>query len=419
MRKLILLLLLPALFGFTYPETVTVSLPSDTNKYYLDLSAGGNGTGTSGSPWNSWANAETGINGKARPCYLYVKGTETVSGNFVWDQSGTGAGSELVITNWPGETAVTTVSVSGTDGFRLNATHLIIDGSSQSSPALKWYNSDNSDGYTIRSYAGCNNTTVLRRVEIQGGLLALEIQGGICIYNNVIHGSGSHCVYLSGSTTSGARSPMTKGNIVYNAGRNGIQHNPHDSNRQIIDGETMYNCLFDNAEHGITILSGTGSGGTINGLLVANNLIWDNGDNGIKWSGGADYAGTITNVDVFNNTIVGGITVQTASGSVGTTFSNNALTGVKSESGSFAAESDNEYSYSTANFVSASDASDDFLKIKASNNGYDTNPPVDYDYFGNSRSATAPDIGAHEYGGVTPPVSVIVGLTGVSGAIFE
>ena len=59
---------------------------------------------------------------------------------------------------------------------------------------------------------------------------------------------------------------------------------------------------------------------------------------------------------------------------------------------------------------------DDFLKLKSSastatDQGYDTNPPVDDDYFGGRRDASPVDIGAHEY-------SVSVGGGGASGGCF-
>ena len=49
--------------------------------YYLDLSAGSNGSGTSGSPWNSFANAVTGLaSTTAGPTKVFVKGSQTLSG---------------------------------------------------------------------------------------------------------------------------------------------------------------------------------------------------------------------------------------------------------------------------------------------------------------------------------------------------
>lgn len=42
--------------------------------YYLDLAAGSNGTGTSGSPWNTWANAATGMSTISVATRLNVKG---------------------------------------------------------------------------------------------------------------------------------------------------------------------------------------------------------------------------------------------------------------------------------------------------------------------------------------------------------
>jgi hypothetical protein len=395
-------------FAYTEPQIVDVSLPSATNEYYCDLDAVSNGDGSIGSPWNSWQNAENGMGTASFPAYLYVRDNETLSADFTWGVAGSGSGSELVITNWTGHTSVTTMSVSGTDGWRLTANYVIIDGGSQSAPALKWYNSDNADAYTVRVAGNVNQTSCIRRIEVEGGLLGMEVQGGVRLYNNTVHSTGSHCIYLSGSTTSGARTPLCIGNIARNAGRNGIQHNPHDTDRYIVDGITSHNVCYDNTENGITILSGTGATGGIFGLTVYNNLCWDNGDDAVKFSGGADYAGTIEDVLMYNNTFYGGILNQhgdTASGEPPTTtFRNNIVTGTITHATdcSFEAESNNLTSYATSNFESITDTDSDFLKLKitsttAIGQSYDVNPPVADDYWGNTRDLSGFDIGAYEY----------------------
>jgi hypothetical protein len=410
-----LVIIIFAVFGFTkklqafmLPPVIDVILPSATHKYYCDLDAIDNGIGTSESPWNSWANAKTGMGAASFPAYLYVKGTETLGVDFDWNISGSGSGSELVITNWTGETATT-----ATDGhrFSITAKYIIFDGSSFSSPAFKWTNSDTATSYTVRPSGSCNQTTVIRRCEISGGLLGLDVQGGIKLYNNKVHDTGSHCVYLSGSDQENCRTPLVKNNIIYNAGRNGIQHNPHDfneNNREIIDGETTGNAIYDCTEHGITVLSGTGPDGIIDGLLISNNIVWGNTLNAVKFSGkGDDYSGTISGVLMYNNTFYGGITNQHGDDVAGepatTVFRNNIVTGTISHFANceFVAESNNLTSYATSNFVSVTDTDDTFLTLKSSastaiDQGYDVSSDIVNDYWGNDRSEIF-DIGAYEY----------------------
>jgi hypothetical protein len=405
-----LIFLIPALgFAYTFPKEVDVDLPEKTNQYYVDLDAPRNGDGSSTSPWDSWQNALSGIKYANFPAWLYVKGNQTIDGDFSWNVGGIGAGSELVITNWPGETAVTTMIVGDTKGWRLSANYVIIDGGSQSSPYLKWYNTDNSGGYTMRVMDTVNQSSCIRRVEIEGGRSAIAVMGGTRIYNNVIHSPSSHGIYLSGSTTQGSRSPLVIGNIVYNAGRNGIQHNPHDTNRQIVNGVTSHNLLFNNSQHGMTILSGTGSGGTIKGLRIYNNLCWGNNSNAVKFSGGTDYNGTISGVEMINNTFYGGITNQHGNESAGepatTVFRNNIVTGsiYHATACNFINASNVLESYPISNFVSADAGSNDFLKLKdtatdAIGVGYDTSAVVTDDFFGISRNDGAVDIGASEVG---------------------
>lgn len=66
-------------------------------EYFVDLSAGVNGTGTSGSPWNSWANAVSGLTTAfggttaTGPTLVHVKGNATLSGNATMNLDGTAA----------------------------------------------------------------------------------------------------------------------------------------------------------------------------------------------------------------------------------------------------------------------------------------------------------------------------------------
>lgn len=64
---------------------------------YLDLSAGSNGSGTSGSPWNTWANAMTGLGAISAATRLNVKGTASGVSAITFNPGGTSIGVPLWI----------------------------------------------------------------------------------------------------------------------------------------------------------------------------------------------------------------------------------------------------------------------------------------------------------------------------------
>ncbi len=415
MRKYLFILLIPLLVGFTAPQTITVSMPSDTNKYYVDFQAS-NGVGTEVSPWNNMTSANSGVNGQARPLYVYIKGTSPDLGEFFWSEAGT-SGNEVVLTAWGEDSAIIIAE------FRINVDYVILDGLSFSSPQLTFKVSpSNTEGVRPNG----NNITIWR-TEMDSnstGSAGLYTTGGtgLKVYNCKLHGStDGHNVYIRGHTNF-----EFKNNISYGApGGSGIQINPHDSGYDVVDAVISGNALHDNL-YGVTILSGTGSDGELDGLDVYNNLIWDTSSQAIKFTGGANYAGIITGVEVYNNTLYGDVLNQhgdTVDRPATTTFRNNILTGTVTHATDckFVAESNNLESYAINNFESVTDTDANFLQLKSSatgaiGQGYDTNPPVTVDYFGTSRPASALDIGANEYTGNTNNTTIGSGVPVTIGA---
>ena len=379
-------LLLPSMvFGFTMPQEISVSMPSDSNKYYVDLDLGSGGSGSVGDPWGSLQGAESGVNGQSRPLYIYMKGTDEASSEFVWDEGGS-SGNEVVITAWGAETA--------TIGryFRVSASYIIFDGLSQATPQLVFtHYGTNTRAFRIN--AGDSYTT-LWRCEVDGtgrigaGLSTTNFGGdNMRIYNNRFHDSGAHNLYIHDGS-----SPQIKGNLVYDAVRNGCQFNPHEVGELVTDAIVSGNAIYDNAESGLYVGTTGSSGAFLTGVDVYNNIAWNNGtgsdgDLHVIEEGG----GTISDIVIYNNTFYDEIEWDYNGG----TFKANIYGSISGDN--TPSTTDNRLTAS-ANFVSETVSSADYLKLSASDNAStDTSPPVIDDYFGNSRNASTPDIGASEY----------------------
>jgi hypothetical protein len=391
--------------AFTMPETVSVSMPNDSNKYYVDLDAGGGGNGSSGSPWNTLAAAKSGINGQSRPLYLYIKGSSSNLGEFSWNEGGSGSGNEVVFTAWGASFA--TINAF----FRVAADWIIFDGLSQSSPQLT-FRGDSGADVSMRVNHGVEDI-VIRRLEILSDICpspcaGLRVNGhNIYVYNNDIHDSnGSHGIYFNGDETGLDGTVYGKGNLVHDNDRNGIQFNPHEANEIITDAVLSGNAVYDNTESGIYLGSTSSGSAGIFGIDIYNNLTWGNAggsDGGLHVS---SPSGSFSDIVVYNNSFYDEVEWDWSGG----TCRNNNYTSI-SGSGSPSVSSNNDTSPS---YESVNDADADFLQITASNNGYDTNPPVTIGYFGNTRSSSAPDIGAHEYtagGDTTDPTVTITSPT--------
>ena len=378
------------IWGFTEPQLINVDKPNEAtaNKYYVDLDAGSNGDGSIGNPWNSLQNAKSGMTGKPRPAYLYMKGSETLSGEFAWNQGGNGTGQELVITAWGSETATIT------GYFRPASDWIIFDGKSFTSPQLIF---DGSNVETaVQQTEGATDIIIWRCRIRNSNSVGIHVVDNIKIFNSVVHSHIRVAIYNSHGTNIEIRN-----NIIYgpsSVSAKGVQINPHDSGRVVKDIVVSGNAIYGFYEKAIATLSGIDPGGFLDGAKIYNNLVWDCNQAAIHFS--SEVSGRIEDVQVYGNTLHGGV-INDQSGT--TTFRNNIITGSVNSSG-FVAYSNNNQGASC--LASTTSSSSDFLKLKSTasdciNKGA-TGLGLTSDYFGNSRDSV-PDIGAHEYGGGTPP----------------
>lgn len=382
---------------FIPPSDLIVSLPATTYEYYVDFDAEVDGNGSSDFPWNSFASAQAELP-SSRPLYLYLKGTSEQLGEYSWGKSGLGVGNELVITAWDTNNA----TINGY--FRVNSSHVIIDGKSFTLPQLTFCGAG--QGRTFRTGwqgSSYSNVTVWR-TELTGGPGVHVFTQETKIYNCLLHDITSHAIYHS----SGADCEI-RNNLIYNipVSASGIQINPHDTGNLVEDGIVSGNAIYD-CGRGFTILSGAGSNGEISNVDIYNNIVWNTDSESVKFTGGIDYSGTITGVKVYNNTFLGN--VYNAHGDdvsrpATTLFRNNITSGIVTHATDceFIAESNNLIG-STAMLISIDPTSVDFAKRANSDDGYITG--ISLDYFGLNRS-TSPDIGASEYiVGVLPTIAI-------------
>lgn len=381
-------------YAFTTPVELSVDFPPKTHEYYVNLDAGSNGNGTVFSPWNNLESADGSV---SIPAWIYVKGTGAAT---YWHQSGS-SNNEIVITAWGSETAI----FQGL--FRVYGNYVIFDGKNFSSPQLV-FDGQNSVSQVIRFGGDPGNSAkhvTLYRCEVKrssiNGMYADSDY--LRVYNCKLHDSvSSHFVYFRNGDNC-----EFKNNIIWNAGRNGIQTNPHDSWPVVTDGIISGNAVHDCVENAFSVLSGTAPGGTLNGLLIANNITWNNGG-GIKFTGGIDYSGTIKKVRVYNNTFYGSVDnghgADASHPSTTYFFNNIVVGGISHRTGCSFIESGNNLT-SNPGFLSTVESDENFLKLSsASTNaidqGYDLiSKGITVDYFGNSRPRKSGyDIGAHEYG---------------------
>jgi len=291
-------------------------------------------------------------------------------------------------------------------GMQFNGEYIIVDGKGFSSPQIVFDGKGLSDRTIIFGYdhGAAGNHITLYRSEITGGLFsAIVTQSNYNkIYNCLIHDTGtSHAIYLSNCAYC-----EVKNNIIRTFGKNGIQSNPHDSNNKILDTDISGNAIYDCGENGLTVLSGTGLNGLLDGLTITNNLIWGCSQNAMRFTGSGDYVGIIKNVSVYGNTFYGSIdNNHGVNGKDATTkFKNNIVTGSVNNTGGFIEYSNNVIGL-TSCLASTASSSSDFLKLKSGAsciNAGATGLGLAMDYFGNTRDSQ-PDIGAHEYGGGAPP----------------
>jgi len=362
------------IWGFTDPQLINIDKPGGTVKTLC----------SSGCTFSSLSQADGSVG--AGNTLKIKAGTYSATS---WDESN-------VVMEAYGDGVAT---ISGT--MDIYGDNIIIDGLSQSSPQLRFAGPSSGYENAFKIKTGAENITI-SKCDISGGYTTILVTAtNVKFYNNKIHDGREHNLYLSH-----CENCEVKNNIVHDPAMNCIQTNPHDGTT-VRNTEISGNAIYGAGESGMTILSGTGTGGLLEGLLIKNNLVWDCGQVALRFTGESSYVGTIRNVEVYGNTLYGNVrNDHGVSGKPATTkFKNNIVTGSITNTGGFIEYSNNVIG-STSCLASTSSSSSDFLKLKSTasdciNSGA-TGLGLTSDYFANSRDSV-PDIGAHEYGGGTPP----------------
>ena len=310
------------------------------------------------------------------------------------------------------------INANGSSRFYINAEYvifdglesrqLIFDGTNLNSQQILVYPTQSSNYVTLSRIVARNSNL---KVNDGTGVNVGMVGHGMKLYNSEIYSSASVGVYgMCGDNQE------IRNNIVYDNYGSGIQYNPHagtnacpgtDKSDEItIAGNIVYGNGFlrpAQTRPGITLLANENE---LYDVYVYNNIVYNNKYAGIQV---ADYSHI--NARIYNNTVYknvdrgfyveDGATVDIRNNIVYDNGGGGSNNWIPSSWGGYRGPDCSTCSNNiTTNpgFVSTSLSSNDFLKISASINGYDTNPPVSIDYFGMSRDASSPDIGAHEFG---------------------
>ena len=229
---------------------------------------------------------------------------------------------------------------------------------------------------------------------------------GIRILNSNIYGCVSAGIYVQRGLN-----VDIKNNLIYDNGGQAIQLNPHNADLIVENVEITGNAIYDNGDNiergGIAVINSAVFDTTyVNNVLIANNLIWGGAQDGIL-IGQSSPVGRIGGVAVYNNTIYsndryGILVVENADGFTDPIIRNNIsynnVSGNIGGAGSYTASNN---IVADPSFVSITPTDDTFLTVDVPTAGYDTNPPVDLDYLGESRGSISPNIGAYENGTLT------------------
>lgn len=446
--------------GYEKPEFVSIVVPDEAscpNKYYINLNAASNGSGTSSSPFNSFGSLSGNPGMSGGPAYVYVRGTGAFQryissgvGNF-WGSSG----NEIVIKPWSGYTATLTYNYINSTSSQFQ--YIIWDGGSDMglifyagtdsyNGAWNFENDSSDDDIQYWTFYRCQ-----WRCGSDSGQLykAYGRTNHIYFINNEFYDCNTgpndvgHQFYLSGadsgtaypgdtSFASGCIDYLIKNNI-YRDNNNGIEINmrngtgAYEIDGLVIEGNALHNigkglCGTSWAcRPGITLSNTSyGSPGWRN-VSVTNNLIWDTAS-GCVWA----RAGTTEEMKYYNNTCYGYGVGQGDGGPNPQGFSgysnggigmirNNIIiseTGVNPFDGSSFSTNNNlcmtgELCGSSAQtdsasntFLSTTENNSEFMRIKgtskAVNNGYATG--VTIYYFGTETRSGTLDIGSDEYG---------------------
>lgn len=428
-RIFIIVFLFPALcFAFTEPPELTVSKPSGTIKY-LDADGGGCSNGDtdyavstkscgagSSTVYTTLENADGNIG--AGNTLRITAGTYNAN---TWNEDGSGIGSEVVIDAYNGESVV----IQGT--FDIQADYIIVDGGSNKTLDFRRVSGDTIIIRVRRNY------TTLWRIKVTGPSGTCDSTNNSCIdlkntttdlypanfkiYNCVLNLCSHKGIYVNDG-----QDGEIKNNIISNTGNNGLQINPHEGNTRVNNLEISGNAFYDNGDcvamPGDNIyIQGTSSGEGLANVDIYNNLLWGSTQNAIDFGGNGYPDGA---VNIYNNTMFSngayGIDIDSNVTDNVITIRNNIIWDNSSGSLTYSGVTitlDNNRCNSGCdnsgdpNFVSETVSNANYLKIQSSDNGYDTNPPVDNDYFGNGRPADNLDIGAHEYSVVAEDCDVV------------
>ena len=437
--------------GYEKPQFTQVTVPDNCGySYYLNLNASSNGSGTSGSPFNSFSSLSGKPGMSGGPACVYVRGSGSFQrylnsgvGNF-WGTSG----NEIYIRPWPGYTATLTYNYITSETSRFQ--HIIWDGgadlgliflagSNLYEGAWNFKYEGNDDNFSNWTF----HRTQWRCGSGSGQLFAAL---GRSLYMNFINNEFYDCntgpndvghqFYLSGATNGGSwPNDCPAGelcgcvgylfkNNIYRDNNNGLEVNMRDSSAPYqIDGLTIEGNAFHNVGKGLCgtgwacrpaiTLSNTSDGDPQwRDVVIKNNIIWDTASGAIWTRTG--------NASVYNNSIttwgVGtGSVYNQAIGGAGypgpATIRNNIIyDGTKDpfDSSSFSASNNlcgsgkscgtSSQAYSAGVFQSTDQNNANFLKLASAStaidHGYATG--ITDSYFGTARTST-PDIGADEY----------------------
>ena len=396
--------------AFEEPPTLTVTKPTGGSTYYINASAGGGGDGSSGSPWNDIDDADGNVSPGDT---IKIKGTFGTGNSITWSQSGS-PGNEIVFEPWD---ATATLK----HAFFCYGNYVIFDGGSNRNIV---FNGEDNSKYTFYVYS--DHVTLYRcklinNLKNSGCCSATNISGAggdnLKIYNCEVYGSRSAGIYIqSGDNVS------IKNNLIHDNEGQGLQVNPHDSNKSVSNIEIIGNAIYDNGSGifgdssasktrgNVIVINQPSDGSGVSGATIANNLIWNATKSGMQIGDGSGNS-RLSSVTIYNNTIYisgwYGIDVyDNEQNSNYITIKNNIV--LNGTSGNLHGTSGYTLAANlTTNpsFVSTNEANDNFLKLSSDSNnaidqGYDLiSEGITEDYFGNSRpKRSGYDIGAHEYG---------------------
>lgn len=332
--------------GYAKPTFLPIALPTIVTDYWIDMTGGTNSSTCGTSTANACATLRgliCGTCGTARnlvglrgnvadgAAAINIKGTG--GGAFYSFDSGAGidnglagtAGKEILIRPW-GTTAVTFNRGGQNQGLNGTATsihHIIIDGGNPSTgeKLFNFVNDDNCDVCYVLAITGSNITVARSNFRATGTLrpelsTVCNTDGINCdnvgyinneFYSNNLGNDQSNAVYYGACLASGGCSMSNgfiKNNVIRDQGGECVEVNPRtQSAGMMISGNAMHNCGKKSCGGGFdcrpAITLGINQSGTLDDVVVQNNIMWDLGV-GCVWD---NTGSTSTHVaKILNNT---------------------------------------------------------------------------------------------------------------------